>query len=284
LKKVLSLSVVFALFVFFGNKTFAKGKDASGLGIEVKGLYNIPGSNPGAVSFSNIPTSLRQVPTHSGDGWFGRPGALRTVPFNDFKVKDPASSGLESFSFRVAPQYSFDRVTLRGGASFDFIEGTLSSQRPKAGDFSTYRAVNQYGEEKRGTGTSLVYYSIYWNDSYGHDEVTPFIEVECRAYKFLSVFTGYNKSEQKYGLKLERGWDRWNTLQKYKVEDFGSVNARRSYYFGVRLGNPHVGFSVGFVPVKNEFSGVAPGTSASISSKNKMGVFASVDFRITHSK
>ncbi|MDP3954425.1 MAG: hypothetical protein Q8Q06_03340 [bacterium] len=264
------------------NNDSAFDKVSTGWGFELKAVRQFTNNNPGALTFSDVPESLRTVPTHKDDGWFGKPGSPRVIPYSTFNVSDPMMSGF--WSTRLAPQYTIWRVTVRGGVNVN-PKSQFKTKRPRAGDFDTYHAVNQHGKPQRGTGASLVYYSIYWDNPDSRSTVNPFGEVELRLNKFLSVFSGYSSSETSARLILENGYDRWNSLEKYSTTDFATISTKTAHYFGVRIGiTPYVGFSVGSGPIISQTQSTFPSVVSGHSDKKKMGTFVSLDLRLTQTK
>ncbi|PIR97050.1 MAG: hypothetical protein COT91_03465 [Candidatus Doudnabacteria bacterium CG10_big_fil_rev_8_21_14_0_10_41_10] len=250
---------------------------ARGFGVEVK-MFFFPKAQFQDMNVSSVPEALRTVPTHQGDGWFGTPGRPRIVPDDPLFVLKPDLKNVGAVS--VAPQYTVWRITFRGGVYFPY--GDLTSRRPVAGDLSTYNAVNQYGDNNRGYGTSLVYYSIYWDDTKGR--IKPFGEVEFRLHRFVSVIGGYGGTQSEYRLMLENGYDRFGRLEKYQEHELFRTSQKNAPYAAVRVGIAYIGVSVGVSRAKttavNNFQLSSTGGFRSFENQ----LYVAVDMRLTQTR
>ena len=202
-----------------------------GFGVEVKMIFSPDDELPN-VNFPSVPEELRTVPTHQGDGWFGTPGAPWVVPFPSSDINDASIS--DAVGITVAPQFTVSRLTFRGGIYIP--QAKFQTTRPIAGDFDTYHAVNQFGTTRRGVGTSLVYYSVYY-DGVDNDP-KPFGEIEFRLHRFLSVIGGYGGHHNSYKIALESGYDRFNSLEEYEKVELGSIERHGAPYAAIRVGIP----------------------------------------------
>jgi hypothetical protein len=87
-----------------------------------------------------------------------------------------------------------------------------------------FHEVNFYGTDERGEGESLVYYGIKIRP-----EAKPgfYGEMEFRLNQHLAILGGYSQYENR--LVLDRGWDRYDSFQDYRQDQFGLLRVVHPY-------------------------------------------------------
>lgn len=167
-----------------------------GVGLEIRGMaWGMPRYLP---EISPVPEQFRQIPGHKDD--FSRPVTI-TVPGGTINPADT----LLNLGISVAPQLVFkERVYLRGGVAWNYSPGAQA----RMDSSGNTREVNLRGTTARGSGESLVYYSIRPSLS---AVPSPFAEVEPKVKRWDGVLGGYML--YRHNLTLERGWDRFNALE-----------------------------------------------------------------------
>lgn len=185
--------------------------------LEVRGtIWGVPHYLP---QISNVPAALRQIPGHKDD--FPSGGATITVPDASINPQQFVSVG-----GAAAPGITIrEKVSLRFGVNW----GIPFSQSAHTGNTGNTREVNLQGTSERGTGRSLVYYSAQFSAA-RHPGV--FGEVETKVSNRYSVLLGYRADY--YDLTIERGWDRFNKLQRLDRRHFAS-GQMHAPYVGFRI-------------------------------------------------
>jgi len=253
MKKTLAL-VLSSVFVFSGiasAQNSSKTENFS-IGLEAR-IFNLMVAPTLVKEVSNIPSVIRQVPSHPDDTWiYGNRRPIITIP-------DDTVSGLMSGSMGagISPEVSAWRFRFRSGISL----AIFTFGGPTMGDFGSTPAINQYGEAKRGTGTSLVYYSVYGKTSWKPGLVH---EVDFAITKSALLIVGY--SYDNFRIVGQSGYDRHNSFEKYRDYDLGKGRIYKKY---LGLGfQPEidkgwrpatVNFLVGKTELKTELDGLGEG-------------------------
>lgn len=216
----------FVLFYVSTISVFAKNtsadenkKPVAGFGIEFKFFGADVSANDYLKEINNVPIELRQVPSHPNDTWiYGSTQVVRTIPYDSIKLG--AASGL---LFSLSPELTIWRFRVRSGPNL-YWSG-LGKGPSKSNEGNT-REINQYGEPLRGYGTSLVYYSIYSQNSWKPGVTN---EADLDIGKDFLLIAGY--SWNNYKLVSESGYDRWDALEKYQRHEV-AVSRRIKKYLG----------------------------------------------------
>lgn len=207
----------------FANLMFAEEntpKDPLQILLEIRwgGIFTT--SNP-IKEFSNIPASYRTVPLHPDDG------GLRnlTATISDTTL-NPARAVTMHYTGGVGLMFK-ERLALRANIGFNAME----YKNLKPGNGGSIRSIDISSKKfERGPGTSLVYNSL---QTKGLASPKPFIspEVEIRVgpVGFLAGFT-----QKKYEYIIQRGYDRYNSLNKLDDLPFANVTTQH-FYGGIRL-------------------------------------------------
>lgn len=270
----------FALFLFLMSispncnaQAIPQYPTPQGFGLDVK-LTSPFLSSPGPITFSNIPQALRTVPSNQ----YGplASGTPVTIPVSTFTVQ-PSSVG---FSIGFAPQYTAWRLTLRGGVSLAFMN--LTSGPPTA-EGGPYEEINQFGTTQRGTGTSLVYYSMYWDRT--PPIITPFGELEFRISRFVSFVGGYS-GPKTMTVTLENGYDQFDALTVYSTHNFASINMEGSGYGSAKVNvfGPYVAIFAGATPVKWDRLTSPYPVANNFNGANDVQVFIGADIAWMHTR
>lgn len=220
-----------------GGQESAANAVPHGWGLDVKAMMGFGGS-AGTLSVVNVPASLRTVPSNNlGPLATGIPV---TIPDSSFSVKSSSISAQIGFG----PEYSFGRFTVRGGGLLSFLN--LTSGPPVAGG-GNVDEINQFGTSQRGTGTSLVYYSIFWPRT---PSISPFGELEVRLSRFVSVLGGYNGRENS-SVTLQNGYDQNDKLTSFSNQKLASSSVKGAPYggFKVNIHGPALAIVVEAAPV-----------------------------------
>lgn len=180
---------------------------------------------PNQVEVSNIPLQLRQVPVHPNDGYLRLGEKIVTIPADTIK---PALFCL--FSPSVSPQATFWRLQFRGGIN---VTIPLAPFARTANNGST-REIHQYNSgTSRGYGTSLVFYAV----TVSPKPVLGWLgEAEFQVSENLSFLTGFSTSG--YNLRIRTGWDRYDSLETYKIYKLSSSDLQKKYV-GIRIKPDH---------------------------------------------
>ncbi len=252
-----------------------------GLGLEIQaGVFF--DQRPAPTLFTGIPQNLRTVPTHPDDGYPA--GTMWTIPNPSYALSDPRAPGPTFYS--IAPQYSFWRVSVRGGVRI-VPAATISVTKPMAGD--TIPEINQEGTAERGYGQSLVYYFLYWGPK-ATGQVRPFAEAELRVFRFVSIIGGFVPYRSESSVFLENGWDRYDAFETHGSQSVASIRQQSHGYYGaLRLAifGPYAGMRFGFTSMATSFPYLYPGVNPNFpsgASRPAAGVFWAVDLRLIQTK
>lgn len=231
--KHLSWSVLVALclggFPVFAQETTKEKHKKVRFGVELRGtVFGVPHHIP---RITNVPEGLRQVPGHKED--FSDSNVTITVP--DASINPQRFVNL---AVAAAPGITFsERVSVRFGAHWGIP--LFQTAQPRNG--GNTREINLGGTTDRGVGSSLVYYSAQYSAA---RHPGPFGEVELRISKRYSVLAGYLVNY--YDLTIERGWDRFNALER----------SDRRHLASARMHAPYAGFRVFDDAQKSDWFGV----------------------------
>jgi len=204
----------------------AKG-EALSAGIEFRySFFGIP--HP---ALSSIPASVRQVPGHQNDPWRNQ---VFTIPDDNIKPGGLAGGVV------IAPELGFwQRIRIRAGINWAGVGWPTPPQR---GTTDNTKEINQYGRPQRGIGTALVYYSVRHKPA---SMPAPMAELEVRPLRHFWVLAGFVKG--RYSYVVERGWDRYDSLETLDVRGLSTVWYSHRYV-GIRIEAPQEGRStVGLV-------------------------------------
>jgi hypothetical protein len=217
-----------------GFPVFAQGSGEEKIakmrfGIEVRGtLWGVPNYMS---QITNVPVALRQIPGHKDDF----PGGGVTIVVPDASINPQRFVNL---AVAAAPGITLgERVSLRLGAHW----GIPFAQRAEPKNEGNTREVNLEGTPERGVGRSLVYYSAQY--SAGHHPGF-FGEVEARASNRYSILAGYLINY--YNVTIERGWDRFNALERSDRRRLASA----------QMHAPYLGFRIFSDARRSQWSGV----------------------------
>jgi hypothetical protein len=240
MRKKLAYLVIGLAFLMATPTAFAQDDDDRG-GFGINFRWEMLGFNEvglGPIGFSNIPQSLRTVPSNSAGPLYPA-GTPVVIPGSTFSIGDPKFIGFSAIS--LAPQYEAWRFTFRGGVSI--ATPNFPAQNLPTAEGGPYQEINQFGTSQRGTGTSLVYYSAYWSKD-NPIKPKPFGEIEFRVAGPLSLIGGYGGFQKTVNVALENGYDQYDALTPYsKVTiasavikaygPYGSAKLRFGHYGGV---------------------------------------------------
>lgn len=222
------------VFAFLALVSFASDENTQTpkktfFGLEVRA--NVLGALNYIPLIRNIPLSIRQIPCHKDDACnpYWHPNRIVTIPF------DTLSPGtLNAFDLAIVPQITLkEKYRFKAGPSwmlpfyFTKLENYIGDQDELTrGDI---REINLGGGTHRGTGASLVYYATR-----SRAILSPgmFAEFDVKIYGPLVLTTGF--SFRKYRLDIEKGYDRYNSLEKLPQYQL-STNYSYSPYVGVKL-------------------------------------------------
>ena len=173
------------------------------------GIY----ATPPFTTFTNIPASYRTVPYHPDDGT-----GQATIPYDSinpagiFAMPVVASTGL----------MIKERVAFRAGMGINALFRSPATLSP--GNTGDIREVDiGSGVFQRGYGTSLVYNVIRANERM---PIFPLPEAEVRI-GFAGLLVGATRMNLQY--VIERGYDRYDALQKLDELPLANVTATHIY-------------------------------------------------------
>jgi hypothetical protein len=250
-----------------------------GKGFDINIKWEVLGFNEvglGPIGFSNIPQSLRTVPSNQA-------GPLSTgtpvvIPGSTFSVGDPKFIGFSAFSF--APQYQAWRFTFRSGVSITMPN--YPAQGPPTAEGGPYQEINQFGTNQRGTGTSLVYYSVYWSKG-GPINPKPYGEIEFRVAGPLALVGGYGGFQKTENITLENGYDQYDALTPYSKQAIASAIIKAYGPYGsvkVLFGRYGSAF-LKIMPTTTSFSLLYPGlTSTPVNLKQGVEILLGLDINV----
>jgi hypothetical protein len=221
---VLAISVIFLLSSNAFSQNKSEDNENFSIGAEIRFLHF--GGAPTLIKeIDNIPLGVRQVISHPSDTWiYGSRRPLITIP-----DKNVDGGILSMIEFGASPEISVWRFRLRSGVNF-----TISTfgEGPEKANFDTTPAVNQYGQPQRGTGTSLVYYTVRGQNSWKPSLIH---EIDFDIGRNFLVIVGYSASNST--IIAESGYDRYDSLEKYKDYELGILRVDKRYLgFGIQPG------------------------------------------------
>lgn len=218
LKKIFCL----LLLVFFMGSPAIAQSSSSGpavkFGINVFAGAELTPNMIGEVE--SVPETLRRVPGHPDDFRSGNRPTFLIPGISQFK------RGNSRMNAGGGPELLIkDKISVRGGLNFNFF----FSQFPKLESGGNTQEINHEGTTERGTGRSLVYYTL----QIGAKKPGYYAEVEFRAMRRISLVGGGKFTE--LFLISQRGYDRFNASEKLdeiKVAKIRSV----APYAGIKIG------------------------------------------------
>jgi hypothetical protein len=192
------------------------GADGWQFGLEVRPLViqAFPNFLP---QVGQLPASLRTVPINPNDAGAGTP-----VIIPGATVEPGTYAPLGS---AIAPEVSYGRLAFRAGGVFSWEAVAPLAHKGSKG---STQEVNYQGDG-RTVGAALAYYAVLSRPRYVPGV---FGELELRASHGLALLVGYQASWQ--NVDLQQGWDRYDSLQKYKSIVL-SQDVAQQEYAGVRL-------------------------------------------------
>lgn len=211
-----SFFVLFSASFVFGQSSSPDQKTKIGFGLEIK-FFGVSAGLDNDSKVTNVPLKLRQIPSHPQDKWiYGSRRPILTVPSDSIGLGN-LGGGL---NFSLSPELTLWRFRVRSGVNVSYI-GTGGSEKSNEG---STREINQYGKPQRGSGTSLVYYSIYKQNSWKPGLTS---EVDFDLGKNTLFIAGYGWNN--YKLVTEKGYDRWDALEVYEKNDLSNNRVIKRY-------------------------------------------------------
>lgn len=259
---------------------FAQDK---GFGFDVR--WEMLGFNEiglGPIGFSNIPQSLRTVPSNQYGPLYPA-GTPNIIPISTFNIGDPKILGYSSVGF--APQYTIRRFTIRGGVSITLPNSPAYGDPPTAdvtAEYATYPEINQFGTNQRGVGMSLVYYSVYWSKG-GSLNPEPFGEVEFRVWGVFSLIGGYGGFQKTENIILGNGYDQFDALTPYSKQALASIITKAYGPYGsakLNLFGRYGGVFLTVIPSSTKYSSSYTVTVTPMNLKSGMELLLGVDVNV----
>ncbi len=210
------------------------------LSLKMRAIFNVYFEvlNTPIKSVENFPEGLRFVPIHPADEWKVSSKNNGLIPDDKIKI-----SFFDEFTGRagLGLELSYSRCKLRidGRLPIPLIfSGNPFLLSPKSDRLRERDYLLNPGSSERGEGTALTYYGVYFRRN---SPIYWNAELEWEIKKWgkhgeegnLTLLGGYN--EQPYELVLQRGWDRYDQLERRDnivLESFRWNN----FYLGLSLG------------------------------------------------
>lgn len=212
----------------------------------------------GPFKVKNVPLNFRQVPVHPDKNpadytWPCKGTACNTRTVDDSDL-DPMLAGVD---LGIAATYKIKRSYLRIGAQWTFPLYPLRARDPQdgVGMRGSMREQNGIGTSGRGIGTSLTYYAAVARPDYIPG---PVIEAAFPVSKCIFLKAGI--SANFWQLKIEKGYDRYNKLERLDTSPLVRVlniypNCGMAY---VKDGHEYFNLSAGPVMMRGFASSSAP--------------------------
>jgi hypothetical protein len=212
-----TLSSIAAWCLFFAAATFAQNPERpERFGIDLR--INLFGSS--RLDLKNVPLNFRQIPVNpdaNPDDFACNPQCSTVRTVNDSAV-NPLISGIsiapilairaKSMVFKAGPEWLIPIFPYSPGDPVNAPMGLRGDMREE----------NQFGGTARGVGMSLTYYSAVVRPS-----LLPGIVIEMEKQASAKLILGAGISYSDYDLKVEQGYDRYNSLQKFSVTPLATV-------------------------------------------------------------
>jgi hypothetical protein len=191
----------------FGVRPFAD------FGLEIKA-----GGSVGKVN--NVPESVRYVPIHKKDSFVPIKNNA-PIPKDSAKVFPMTELNFIKLGIESDLGKGF-YLDLYGNASLNLS----SKEKLELKDINERDYERNPGSSERGYGTALTYWGTKYKSIFLPGlKADLYIPLEEENYEhekqgaYLLLGTGLRK----YTIQSETGWDRWNSLEKYKCHDLGDV-------------------------------------------------------------
>ncbi len=213
----------------------------------------------GPFKVKNVPLNFRQVPVHPDHNppdytWPCKGTACNTRTVDDSNL-DPVLAGVD---LGIAAAFNIKRSYVRTGAQWTFPLYPLRARDPQdgVGRRGSMREQNGVGANNRGVGTSLTYYAAVARPDY-----IPGPVIEAAFPVSRHIFLKAGVSANFWQLKIEKGYDRYNKLEKLDTSPLARVlniypNCGMAY---VKDGHEYFNLSVGPIMMRGFANSSAPG-------------------------
>lgn len=185
---------------------------------------------------SNVPESFRNVPIHSDDFDWGQGDAIKddsakVVPLIDYKfLKGGLETKIGNIGLDLYANLSFN-ISYLMPFSHDGWGGEVNERNYQGGGLGT---------DNRGYGTALT----YWTANYAPILIPGFnTDLSFPIAENVDMIIG--GGIRNYKLQAERGWDRYNALDKKDCLKIADIT-EKSIYLGFRMSDDTDRFSPTF--------------------------------------
>lgn len=174
------------------------------------------------MEIKNVPEELRYVPIHPSDG-YAKEEDNGPIQKDSIKLRDRLIE-IGFLKAGIEAKIGENRLDIYWNGSY-----RIKGEDLDIDDINERNYTNAPGTEMRGYGAALTYWTADYSDNFIQG-INADLSLRILDEWNLILGGGYRE----YGIEIQRGWDRYDHLQKWKTDDIGDIE-ETSVYIGLGI-------------------------------------------------